>query len=549
VGYAAGQFLNSIVDLASRPTDLPTRQVVLARAQDVVDRFRAAGAELDQIQATLNEALKNDVESANQLAQSIATVNQKIAALKGLGQPANDLLDERDRLIGKLSDLVQVTTIPAEDGTLGVFVAGGQRLVLGAQASKLSIVADSADASRSTLALDESGIVRRLDGTLLGGGSIAGRLRVQSLELVQARSDLGQLAAALASVVNDQQARGLDLRNPSGSGAPIFSVGGPRALPFDSNQRNGSGNFAAQVTLTVTDATQLVASEYELRADPGGAPGAWLLTRKADGLQRTVADGDVVDGLRIDLGSPAPASTDRFLLQPVARAAGEMARVLDEPLGLAAAAPVTATASPANTGTASVGALTVVSSSIDPDQSATVTFTSASGDYAWELRDRTTNALVSSGTGTWSAGSPIALNGFELELAGVPANGDTYSVSKTAFPAQNNGNALALAALRDTAFVGRSLDSSGALVGGHTVTDAYARAMAGVGVKVQGAATASQISQSVAGQAETARASFAGVNLDEEAARLLQFQQNYQAASKVLQVAQLLFDELLEAGN
>jgi flagellar hook-associated protein 1 FlgK len=458
------------------------------------------------------------------------------------------LLDERDRLIGRLSDLVQVSTVAAEDGSLGVFIGGGQRLVLGGQASSLTVVADPADPARSAIAINEAGLTRTIDEDSLGGGSIAGWLQFQNNDLVLARSQLGQMAAALAGVVNAQQALGLDLSDPPGSGAAIFAVGGPQALAAQSNQRDFAGNFVANVTLTVTDATQLLASEYELRAD-AAAPGTWRLTRLADGLVRSVTDGALVDGFRIDLGTPAPAPTDRFLLQPVTRSANGMRRVLDSPQGLAAAAPVTATSSPANTGTANVASLTVVSAAIDPDLSASVTFTSASGGYAWELRDRTTNALVSSGTATWSAGAPIALNGFELALNGVPRTGDVFSIVKTAFPGPNNSNALAMVALRDRAFVGRSVQSTGALGGGNTVTDAYAAAMAAVGVRVQGATTAADVSASVASQAEQVRSSSAGVNLDEEAARLLQFQQSYQAASKVLQIAQSVFDTLLDAAR
>jgi len=66
-------------------------------------------------------------------------------------------------------------------------------------------------------------------------------------------------------------------------------------------------------------------------------------------------------------------------------------------------------------------------------------------------------------------------------------------------------------------------------------------------VRVQGARASADISASVASQAEQVRSSHAGVNLDEEAARLIQYQQSYQAAAKVLQVAQSLFDTLLQA--
>ena len=104
--------------------------------------------------------------------------------------------------------------------------------------------------------------------------------------------------------------------------------------------------------------------------------------------------------------------------------------------------------------------------------------------------------------------------------------------------ASNNGNALALQGLRD-----------GALVGGQTATDAWSGALAEIGVRVQSTQTAASISSTVADQAEQLRSSASGVNLDEEAARLIQFQQSYQAAAKVLQVAQAIFDTLLQTAG
>jgi len=361
---------------------------------------------------------------------------------------------------------------------------------------------------------------------------------------VRARTLLGQLGAAVAGSINNQQALGLDLRVPPGAGAPLFSIGAPQALPATTNARTGGGAFVSNVTLTVTDASQLQASEYDLVNDGAGN---WQLTRRLDGFAQTVVNGSVVDGFQINLGAPAPAATDRFLLQPVTRAANSMAQVLTDPRGIAAASPVTATAASANTGTAAVASLAVVSSSVDPNQTATVTFTSGSGAYNWELRDRTTNALLSSGTGSWSAGRPIALNGFELQLSGVPASGDVFTVAQTALPAANNGNALALAALRDTMLVGRVGNGSGGLTGGLNLTDAWAQAMSDIGVRTQGALTASSIATQVADSAKQALSNRVGVNLDEEAARLMLYQQGYQAAAKILQVAQKLFDTLLEA--
>lgn len=547
IGQSSGALLNSMVDLASKPQDLAARSVVLGRAAELAARFSSAASQLDSIQQGVAQDLSASVAHVNDIATQLAAVNDRIAAARGGGQPPNDLLDLRDRLLSDLSGYVQITTIPADDGTVGVFIGGGQRLVLGGQAAQLAVSPDSYDATRLGVSIVDTAGPRPLSASLLGAGSIGGLLQFQNDDMVRARTLLGQLGAAVAGTVNAQQALGLDLRVPPGSGAPMFSIGAPVVQPASTNARvSPGGAFVSNVTLAVTDPTQLQASEYQL-VQSGGA---WQLTRLSDGATQTVVDGSVVDGFQINLGTPAPAATDRFLLQPVTYAANSMARVLDDPRGIAAASPVTATAAATNGGTGAIASLTVVSPSVDPSQTATITFTSGSGAYDWELRDRTTNALLSSGSGTWSAGQPIALNGFELQLSGVPASGDVFTVAQTDFPWTNNGNALAMVALRDAVLVGRVPDGSGGLTGGLGFTDAWAQAMADIGVRTQGALTASQISTQVADSAKQALSNRTGVNLDEEAARLMQYQQGYQAAAKVLQVAQTLFDTLLQtAGN
>lgn len=543
LGAATSQFLDAMVDVASRPQDLAARQVVLGRAGDIAGRFTTAAADLDQMQTGLTQELSVSVARVNEISTHIANVNNLIAEQQGIGHTPNDLLDQRDQLVAELSSYVAVTTIPADDGSLGVFIAGGQRLVLGATAVPLSLEPDAFDRTRMSLSIDElNGDARPLDESLLGSGSIGGLLRFQNDDLVHARNLIGQMAAAVAYSVNEQQSLGLDLGTPPGAGGPIFSLGAPQALAANTNARDAFGNFTAQVSMTVDDASQLVASEYSLENNGG----SWQLTRLSDGLARTINSGDVIDGLTINLGTPAPAATDRFLLQPLTRVAQAMSRVLDDPRGIAAASPVTAAVGSANTGTGSVASLKVVDASVNPQLTTSINFNSDTGDYTWELRDRDTNALSSSGSATWTAGQPITLNGVEIELAGVPRSGDSFTVEKTAFPGSNNGNALALAGLRDRQLVGAVPDGSGGVTRGMSFTDAWATAMADVGVRVQGSFMASDLSGQNAAAAQEALTSYAGVNLDEEAARLMQHQQSFQAAAKILQAAQTIFDTLLD---
>ena len=546
LGAAVTDLFSALGDMATTPGDLSARSVVLSRAGDLASRFAQAGDALDEMQYTINAELQTQVRDVNALAQGIAQINQKIAATRGLGQPPNDLLDERDRLIARLSDHMSVTTVAASDGTLGVFIAGGQRLVLGNEAASLHLAQDAADPSRLQVSIREQGTDRLLDADSLGGGSLNGLLRFQTEDLVTGRNLLGRLAAAVAGAVNEQQVRGLNLVPPAGSvpSSALFAVGAPQSLAHADNAVDAGGAPIGSLQLTVTDHTALMASDYEWREDTTSSTG-FRLTRLSDGASFEVADGSEIDGFTINFGAPGPQAGDRYLLQPVGRAAGGMTKLLNDPRDLAAAASQVATTSPSNTGTVGVASLLVTAAPLPlPGGTTRFTFVNDSGDYTWELLD-STNTPVSTGSGTWSAGQavpspPTDINGFTLKLNGVPRSGDVVSVSPTppGAVATNNGNAGALLALRDAA-----------LVDGRNLTDGYAQAMTEVGVRVQTASSAASVSDAVSRNAELARTSVSGVNLDEEAARLIQYQQSYQAAAKMIQVAQAIFDAIIEMGG
>jgi flagellar hook-associated protein 1 FlgK len=358
----------------------------------------------------------------------------------------------------------------------------------------------------------------------------------------------------VAGNVNQQQALGLDGSQPPATGAPLLTVGGPQVLPANTNTGGST------VSISVTEPTELQASDYELFRDPALPAGSYTLTRLSDGTSQTVTNGAIVDGFQINVGAPAPAANDRFLLQPVSAAARNAALALENTRGIAAASPVAATFDVDNIGTASVSSLsaTAVNAAAAP-LTATITFTNDSGAYNWELRDAS-NALVRSGTGTWTSGQPIRSDAWapatpaqrydwSLELNGVPRSGDVLTVGNTPFPASDNGNAKAMMALRDAGLVGQTTLASGTVVPGASVTDAYANMLSEIGVRVQGAELSARQSASIADQADANLSAKVGVNLDEEAARLIQFQQSYQAAAKMLQVAQSLFDTLLQTAG
>jgi flagellar hook-associated protein 1 FlgK len=557
IGQAGQEVLNAYADVATQPKDTSARQVVLSRAEEFAARMRSAGSQIETLQAGVNADLRNSVDQVNRLAQQIAEVNQQIASFRGSQHAPNDLLDSRDTLINELSEFVQVTTIGAEDGTLGVFIGGGQRLVLGNQAEKLAVVPDTFDASKSRIGIQESGGVRTLDTSVMqAGGTVAGLLSFQDKDLVDARNMLGQMAAAFAARVNQQQSYGLDLRTPKHYGDALFSEAEPRVLPASTN---ATGAAASSVSLAIADATQLQASDYRL--EPTTTAGQYKVTRLSDNKEYTLANGGTFDGLTLNVTAPAGgmASTDKFLLQPVATAAASLQRVLDDPTGIAAASPIVATPATANAGTATVASLALGTAPSGSFSSVNVYFDGTAGSsatyavYASSVTLPPSASDVPLTTGTWSAGSPITFNDganqWQLSLNGVPATGDRISIAPNDYWTTNNGNAAAMLALRDEGFVGRQDLGGGSIAPGQTVTGAYAEAMSDIGVRVQTANGRAEISGSIASEAEAAVSNETGVNLDEEAARLIQFQQSYQAAAKVLQTAQKIFDTLLTLGG
>jgi flagellar hook-associated protein 1 FlgK len=561
VGQAASNFFSALSDLASNPADTSARQVVLSRAGDLAQRFSSAGQQLDSLQSGVGAELRGSVDGINGITSRLAQLNNEIVGLQARGQSPNDLLDQRDRLVQQLSGFLQVSTIASADGALSVFAAGGQRLVLGGEAQKLEVTADKLDGSRASVSLREAdGSERPLDSALLaGGGSVGALLKFQNEDLVSARNTLGQMATALAARTNQQQARGLDLGNPSGPGQALFTdfvqqslSGGLKALP-------ASGNTLTSVEIHIGDASLLEADEYTLEAQ---ADGSFVMTRASDGASFSTQDGSTFTRLSLAAGQSSDyhpgftlqlngtaAAGDRFLVQPVGQAAAQMERVLSDPKGVAAAAPATAVAAAANKGTGAVAGLTVTSdtAAVQAKLPGRLTFTDDAGAYTWTQTDAAGNAVGTPQTGQWVKGQALELpGGLSLQLSGQPKQADVFNLAVPVAPGGNNGNAKALAVLGSETLVGRSWSASGN-TGGASITNAYASALSSVGTRVQSAQTASDISIGVATEAVAQRDNRSGVDIDEEGARLIEYQKSYQAAAKVLQMAQSVFDTLLQA--
>lgn len=525
LGAAVADMLNAFSDIASAPTDLPARAVVLARADETAARFRATADSLDNLRLGVQGEIRAAVDNINGLAARIARANEQISLEQSSGHEPNDLLDHRDQLIRELDALVQTTIIPADDGSVSVFLAGSQPLVLGKVVTPVAMAQDEfGDPAKSKLTIRRGGLSVVMEEAALGGGALSGLLRFQNTDLVEAGNLLGRMALALGTKVNEQHRLGLDL-----SGAPggdLFALGAvPPGLAAAGNGGSATVQVAVQ-TAPASGATALAASDYEI-SFTGATAGT--VKRLSDGTLTAFATVPVqVDGLDLQVGGVAVAG-DRFLITPFRRVATGFDTLFASPRNLAMASPVAARAGAANLGSLTLQSLSPQQANTNLTQTVVLTFTGA-GSFD----------VVGAGTGNpvgvaYTPGQSISYNGWALALKGAPKAGDTYTVQANAFPNINAGNAEAMLALRDLA-----------MFDGATTTDGYAALMSQIGVRVQSAGFAAAVSQSIATSAETDRASVAGVNLDEEAAKLLQFQQAYQASAKILQVSQTIFDTLIQ---
>ena len=547
LGAAVNDMLNAFSDVASAPTDLTARTVVLTRVDETAARMRSASERLDDLQRGVAQELGQKINIINNLATSIADVNGEIARVQGSGQAPNDLLDHRDQLVRELNLYVQTSSIAADDGTVGIFLGGSQALVLGSTASSVSLVQDDFGQPLRKLAINRDGQLITLDENTLGGGEVSGLLRFQNTDLVEGRNLLGRLTLAITTSMNSQHQLGLDL--DGNAGGPLFSPivfgAGNVREPSPPALANTGG---AAITLSISDASQFVASDYELTFT---APGTGNITRRSDGVivnfpqspPTTLPVLATLDGLTISIAG-TPNAGDRFLITPFNTAASNIERVFSTPRALAVASPVAGSMGNANTGSLQQVALVARSNppSMVPVQ---LTFT---GPNSYTRSDELPlpNATVFTYTpGQAIEGSNPAttpLSQWSLTLQGSPKAGDTFTVFNMKDPALkvnlrlNAGNASAMMDLRDQA-----------MFDGAALTDGYASLIAQIGIRAQMANYAAEVSSSIASNLEKDRTGVSGVNLDEEAAKLLQFQQAYQASAKMIQIAQNIFDTLIQS--
>lgn len=440
LGTGLESFFNAVQAVADDPSSIPARQLLLTEGESLVARFQNLDAQLDSTRDEINGGLSSIVAEINDLSSSIAEANRNIvdATSQGGGAAPNDLLDKRDMLINRLSELVSVRTVEQENGALNVFVGSGQSLVTGFLSSQLQATPNEFDNRYLEMAVTGAGISTVITDNLTGG-RLGAMLEFRDQTLDSAQNALGRIAITLGVEFNRQHNVGMDLEGTPGS--DFFAV----TTPLVAANANNAGAATVTASFDGANVDTLTTEDYVLAFDGS----AWSLRRTSDGQPVSMSGTGpfLADGVQINIAGGAAAG-DRFLIRPTRSGSSDMATLISNPREIAAAAP-----------------------------------------------------------------------------AAGPAPGD-------------NSNALLLANLQTA----HSMENSTTHFQG-----AYAQLVGELGTQTRSAQINADAQAALLSQAHESRDAVSGVNLDEEAANLLRFQQAYQALAQVISVSDSTFQTLLDA--
>jgi len=522
LGASLSRYYNSIQGVADDPSSISSRQLMLAEAQGLGDRFADLSAQLASLSREVNVRISTSVSDINDLATQVADINLLISESKGkFGTTPNDLLDQRDQALLSLNELIGIKSVEQNDGTVSVFVGNGEALVLGDRTIKMNAVSNVFEPGRIEVAMDLGG-GNAVISSSLSGGSLGGSLNFRDGLLDETRNELGRISLAVASSMNEQNRAGIDLRG--NQGADIFSVPDPVV------HRSINNSSATQMTAQITDLSQVTGNNVLMRFNGS----SWSFFDEANGQpvsgvtgSGSVADPFQLSGVQFSLNGAAAAG-DQFVLRPTEGATAGLKIVLTDPAGIAAAAATRSLTGSNNIGTGSISQTNVVDSS-DPNLLNNVDI---------EFLNANTYQVNGSGSFSYTPGTDLNINGNQFVLNGSPVAGDHFFIGANTNAVGDNRNILKLAGAENLK-----------LLNGGTVSvqDAVNGLVGDIAVATRSAQINKQSQENLLTQTRARYESVSGVNLDEEAANLLKFQQAYQAAAQATSIANDLFQNLMSA--
>ena len=542
---ALQDFFKGVQDVSSNPASVASRQALMSSADSLASRFQGLNGRMQDIREGVNSQITSNVAQVNSYAQQIAKLNEQISSATNSGHTPNDLLDKRDQLVLELNKQVKASVTQGDNNSITVSIGSGQPLVVGKKSYELAVMSSPTDPDRNTIGYVTGTKVTALADASLSGGELGGLLEFRAGALDRAQNSLGRIAITMARTFNDQHKLGVD--DSGNPGADFFKEAPVAVLA----SRNNSTSGTMAVGATISDPSKLTQSDYKVSYDGVN----YSVTRLSDSKNTIISPfpqstAQVIDGVDFAVSGGAAAG-DNFMVRPTFNGASQFAVTLADRSKIAAGAPVTTDTPISNKGTGKLGEGSVDAAYRLPGNALTgpVTLTYSAGGLsgfpAGQAVTVTNNGAATvypAGTTPipYTAGANYNFGGVNLSFTGAPADTDTFKLGPNINGVGDNRNARALGKLQTT----NILDGGTA-----TYQSAYAELVSFVGNKTREVQVNSEVGASLLKQATTAQQSVSGVNLDEEATNLLKYQQAYQAAGKVMQMASTLFDTLLSLGR
>lgn len=523
------EFFNAVQDVSDDPASGTARFQLLSTAEALTNRFSTFDTRLEQLSKNTESDIQSAIDEINQLASAIGDINrtlEEINASGNLTQQSSDLLDKRDALLEELSTKVNIQVINEPQNNITVLIGNGQTMVSGTTSFSLGIQPDQADPTQNIIVYNGFSTVNDISSQL-NGGELGGLLDYRSIVLQPARNSIGRIAIGLADSFNDQHREGMDLNN--NLGGDFFTFSQPRTVA------NTANTGTATVATTITDATQLTIDDYELSFDGAN----WTITSTGGTSANIIPPSGTFEGLTIAIAAGANAG-DSFSIKPTLEGSRTIGLAFSDPNLIAAAAPIRTQSALTNLGNVAISQ-GVVTDATDGNLLNTVTLT-----FNNPATTFTSDSAVVVGGVPYAIGANIPYsnnmvvdsNGWQVSLTGTPQPNDTLTIEANNGGTGDNRNALALAGLQITDIFDNGVNN---------YQETYSALVGRIGSVTHSAEVDRDAQGALLSQAQDRRSRVSGVNLDEEAADLIKFQQAYEAAARVIATAQTLFETLLNS--
>jgi len=555
--YAA---VNSLIDI---PGDIGLREVMLSKATTLSQNMESMQRTLSAEYNAVNEELEASALMITKISEQLASLNRDIVKASANDGTPSDLLDQRDGLIKELSTYTTVSTVETNDNALNVYMASGQTLVTGTTYFSVEAIAGDPQPEQMQLAIESiNGVQQKLLPSSLGG-SLGAIIEYRDGILSDTMNKVGQSAITIADAFNEVQSQGLDLNEMAGQN--LFRDINDTQVMSQRFMAKGTNSGTISGAVQITDVNQLTGHDYSLTYLSGN----YVLTDDSTGSTVTlVADNPAApvgsrsyttsDGFMFQELGGVPMEGDDYVIQPTRLGATHLDVELNNPEQIATSSIVEAYPSDNNINSATLAITSVDNSgavgfptsgngvTVEVYESPVGTFNYQvldSGGTAQPLFDSSGAALGTSATYTTG---PLEFSsvGLSFSLTGT-ASGQTINAPEVyhidyAFGEGNNTNIRAMADIADT----KVADGDRS-----TISDVYETAVTAVGSAMAAARVESGAAQTLYDQAQARVSNTSGVNLDEEAANLMRFQQAYSASARVITAANEIFQTILQAAR